>query len=1368
MRAGMNPTLEKRLRRADPTVGLMVDAVAIDRQDVKKTADQWTGADSLAGLIVRAPPYGIGVELSTSLAVNLANTTQNGNMTDLDGPPSFDAASPFFTAKVEWGGSEPESFVLQRIKAWLDPDTGGGKNVSTWIAQVYGVLALTELAEIDLVPMMDPVRVTAGASAGEVTFDLQGLGVRPKRLGIPVGGSALGYLDPTTILFIWAVKSDGTPATNVGWGRDSAQSSQTTAGNTLSGVEVTKDLGQRYLVPGATSGLPYVTFEWSSYTTATISFTAAGGGNEIDLGAAPSNDLECALHGFTPGGTSFTAEINDGVAGWVEFVDGDLIGVDNTPSGGKDLSAVAKQQNYDIRCQLTTNATSDETPKLTELGVAETTITDFANLTTVGGGQWAVDPVTLKGEITQIAITAIRDGLNDYRDKITTLLSENDIGDIRFRLWWGASDLDRNKWFLADVFNVRDYDPSGAAIVVTGVSALAKLKAILPVVTGTPDTEPLVKSNVTLKAAYDDIIDGQLGLDGQYRGPGIEDNTTTVTKEITDSDVKVELDALARGARGSIIGSQGRVKFVQMFDDGGGAVTVFPPEELVDVRVLPGFRERRPEFFVPWNYDFGEKRYRDRLQITHTTAISKLGIAGLGDPPVLDDPTAQWIDTLALAEQVGQDTVKALATGLMLWSFGSTQPHPELEPGDRVVVPTERFVAKDPLAARALRGHLWVIGRVVQARVDARRFAVWIQGYTDIFTTETAVTITKFAVPVVENISGRIDESGNAGVDLRVVDSLAVKIKAIVGTDPTPAEVRAETEVAVNADGTYQSGTLDTLLGGETLHVAVYAYELADGTGSESAEIARLLIPFVDQPKSTAKPTVEITSTAEDSSDETFTITATAGPGGSSNLQVRYRSKTAGGDWGAWSSWFTSPKTGVVITRHLKRAKWIQAVARDANRGNIESVPLETPIEAGLSFFEEDGDPKRNKPWDDTGWAVLGGTNDGTEIDSSVDESGGKRVNRMFGKPLAGDPDNIDSVGDGTAWFRTTANQRDGGGRGWSAIDSGNVVVAGGLNFNRAYTNKNQDNIGDGATYKRTTANEKTGAGRGYGALSSTSGIASGTTESGGKAVNRMFGKALAGDADSLDGVPEGATYKRTTTNEKTGAGRGFSAIDSGNVVVAGGVDLSRAYTNKDIDNINDGSTYKRTTTNEKTGAGRAYGSFDADKKLKDDTEVAGDIWVLTSAVPAVGTPASPGSKTKTIKVPFAFLAPATDLVPFTNAVNYLRPRSSAFFITLQASVVIPPGVTITKVSTHHYRGATDDVAITKFTRITDSGGQSLLLTLTHSTTGWQTQTASISESVESTEGFTVTVQLEGAPANDARFQYAEIEYTMPSYDKGI
>jgi hypothetical protein len=57
-----------------------------------------------------------------------------------------------------------------------------------------------------------------------------------------------------------------------------------------------------------------------------------------------------------------------------------------------------------------------------------------------------------------------------------------------------------------------------------------------------------------------------------------------------------------------------------------------------------------------------------------------------------------------------------------------------------------------------------------------------------------------------------------------------------------------------------------------------------------------------------------------------------------------------------------------------------------------------------------------------------------------------------------------------------------------------------------------------------------------------------------------------------LGNVPDDVTSDRraATANQKTGGDRGFSAIDSGNIVVAAGVDFARGYTNKHLGNIPD------------------------------------------------------------------------------------------------------------------------------------------------------------------------------------------------------
>lgn len=53
-----------------------------------------------------------------------------------------------------------------------------------------------------------------------------------------------------------------------------------------------------------------------------------------------------------------------------------------------------------------------------------------------------------------------------------------------------------------------------------------------------------------------------------------------------------------------------------------------------------------------------------------------------------------------------------------------------------------------------------------------------------------------------------------------------------------------------------------------------------------------------------------------------------------------------------------------------------------------------------------------------------------------------------------------------------------------------------------------------------------------------------------------------------------------------------------GNITIAAGSSGIANFTDANIDNIADGSTYKRTTQNEKTGAGRAYSGLDASNRL--------------------------------------------------------------------------------------------------------------------------------------------------------------------------
>lgn len=160
--------------------------------------------------------------------------------------------------------------------------------------------------------------------------------------------------------------------------------------------------------------------------------------------------------------------------------------------------------------------------------------------------------------------------------------------------------------------------------------------------------------------------------------------------------------------------------------------------------------------------------------------------------------------------------------------------------------------------------------------------------------------------------------------------------------------------------------------------------------------------------------------------------------------------------------------------------------------GNADPFFLQGDLEP---IHRTTGRVRRNIPLDDGKHAVKASDTAGGTVDTTVIESGGKLVNRLFAKPLAADPDGFDSVPDGTTYKRIVS------------VSGGQATAAslGSLSVTDAKVND--------------VAAGKTTAGT----------FVSGVLESGGKAINRIFAKALAGDTDTLDSAPDGTTYKKIT-----------------------------------------------------------------------------------------------------------------------------------------------------------------------------------------------------------------------------------------------
>lgn len=246
----------------------------------------------------------------------------------------------------------------------------------------------------------------------------------------------------------------------------------------------------------------------------------------------------------------------------------------------------------------------------------------------------------------------------------------------------------------------------------------------------------------------------------------------------------------------------------------------------------------------------------------------------------------------------------------------------------------------------------------------------------------------------------------------------------------------------------------------------------------------------------------------------------------------------------------------------------------------------------------------------------TGGTRGYTAIDSGfiILPSGVDFTRTYTNKHIGNVPD--DATTDRRA---STLNQKTGGDRGYAGLDSGNVVVAAALDLVRAYTGKHLANIPDDATSDRraATLNQKTGGDRGYAGFDSGTVVVTGSID---------FIRAYTGK--HMGNLPDDATSDRraVTINEKTGGGRGYAALDSGNVAIAAAIDFVRAYTGKHLANVPDDATSDRraVSLNEKTGASRAYPALDAASKL-----VTGVTSAATAADGVAGIESGKGARKK-------------------------------------------------------------------------------------------------------------------------------------------
>ncbi|HWO88446.1 MAG TPA: hypothetical protein VNL98_04775 [Gemmatimonadales bacterium] len=739
---------------------MLVEAQVVVRGHIRDTFDEWGEADSLVGLDRIADGT---LQLSGTPTDLFDQTVSDGFITDLD------RVSPLVVAMVEWR-QVGANVMFNNVRLRLHPDVAAtGRQVDFWQCQVLrvhrvrknGPNALTGITGtgdiLELLPLSSVVTVAeTGTAERDVSFTFP-RPIRPRDLGRPLDGDTL-WPYPVLVFQLWAIKKDGTAAGNVGWRRNSAQASYTQGNITLYGKTLTETAdgfkGGRWQITGTAGGTPRMRVQYNAYANDDVSFTT----NPFDLGATPASTDAVRFFGqASPNGGSVTFQVrNNADTDWITYTDGQTA----TQVG------VSARQTYKMRALINTNAAADVTPIVFGMGVEEVTVTPLHDVAEVESIEWVIDPMTLQATIPEIRIRGFKDGVHDFNAAIEELFANNDTADISFALYYGHPSDARADWCLLDVFPiVEDLEHDGHSIVVIALNPLGYLTggpARLPRYnSGTGKRDELVYTNPTdtPKEIWENLLNTQLAPPGRYIGQPPENptflyvddtgtiqtfdmSTISLSKRIADSDVRTEVDAVSYIAGYATTAYGGRIRAVQMRGGEGPLRAIITADEISWTAVTPGFRLRRPVVFAEYG-TFDNPDEPDEIRAFHQAGIDNLGQGRVQTVDRLPEAAMSYVQAKLAAEAIAAREVAAFGTGLLQWSFEHVYPRPDLTLGDRIALEVDRFVARDPNAARALRGALWVAGRIVGIHnAEHTRFSVWIENWADIIASNAVVTRT--------------------------------------------------------------------------------------------------------------------------------------------------------------------------------------------------------------------------------------------------------------------------------------------------------------------------------------------------------------------------------------------------------------------------------------------------------------------------------------------------------------------------------------------------------------------------------------------------------------------------------------------------
>lgn len=509
MKQGWNTSLEQVVRCVDNSARIMVEARVEVAADIRQRRDQWANLDIPFPTSTAERLGDGGVRLKASNANGPVNTTVNtfarsrldagATAPFMDPLPFLDSNHLGLVAWVEWTGTESSQVEMTQLQIYLDPqhDLTQPKNVAYWLLELYTVHHIYKDGSLDIDTYGFPtgLKVNAPQGAGFVTWDFSGLTSRPRpkliRTGsdVPLLNVQIPPFDdnvPHTLIIVTGRKADGTRATNIGWGYDNGHSSvASAAGTTLWGMTAFEKFLSHQVKVGVGNVVPGVQVILGNHSSATVGFTDTGTANHIDLKAGyPPTQIELVSRGDVPPGASIVTQVQDDTATYQPFTDGMML------SQVPGTFANPTYQTLKMKAILSPNAAGDRTPILRGLGARAVTITDLSQVAEVKQLSQAVDPQDFHAEIPELELVAIHDGDRDFGDAITSLLSQNPIGNMTFRLWVGHDKLAKGNWLHIDDYFIDDYDLPSSYVSLKLLPPLCLVRGVLPVLTPEQDFYP--------------------------------------------------------------------------------------------------------------------------------------------------------------------------------------------------------------------------------------------------------------------------------------------------------------------------------------------------------------------------------------------------------------------------------------------------------------------------------------------------------------------------------------------------------------------------------------------------------------------------------------------------------------------------------------------------------------------------------------------------------------------------------------------------------------------------------------------------------------------------------------------------------------